>query len=166
QPPSMPAHAALGDFNIDDYADAQAEANPTVAPAMGATEFDEAPTGYPTAADVPLEFGDTDTPAGLHAVSDRLDVSPDGPVVGTAATADTDIPLDTVETASAPEIDGVDDQLGEFNDDPIDTKLDLARAYLDMGDEEGARAMLDEVLKEGSQMQKDVATGLLGDLRA
>src|SRR6185312_1972138 len=105
-----------------------------------------------------LEFGDTDTPAGLHAVSDRLDVSPDGPVVGTAATADTDIPLDTVETASAPEIDGVDDQLGEFNDDPIDTKLDLARAYLDMGDEEGARAMLDEVLKEGSQMQKDVAT--------
>src|SRR6185312_8348842 len=166
QPPSMPAHAALGDFNIDDYADAQADADPTVvAPAMGAPEFDEAPTGYP-AADVPLEFGDTDAPTGLHAVSDRLDVSPDGPVVGTAATADTDIPLDTVETASAPEIDGVDDQLGEFNDDPIDTKLDLARAYLDMGDEEGARAMLDEVLKEGSQMQKDVATGLLGDLRA
>ena len=50
---------------------------------------------------------------------------------------------------------------GELNDDPIDTKLDLARAYLDMGDPDGARAMLDEVMQEGSQMQKDVARGLL-----
>lgn len=28
------------------------------------------------------------------------------------------------------------------------TKLDLARAYIDMGDVEGARAILDEILKE------------------
>lgn len=51
-------------------------------------------------------------------------------------------------------------ELGEFSDDPVDTKLDLARAYLDMGDADGARAMLDEVLKEGSQMQRDVAQRL------
>jgi pilus assembly protein FimV len=48
-----------------------------------------------------------------------------------------------------------------FSDDPVDTKLDLARAYLDMGDPEGARAMLEEVLNEGSQMQKDEAKRLL-----
>lgn len=54
--------------------------------------------------------------------------------------------------------------LGEFNDDPVDTKLDLARAYLDMGDAEGARAMLDEVVQEGSQMQRDVARELLAGL--
>ena len=48
-----------------------------------------------------------------------------------------------------------------FSDDPVDTKLDLARAYLDMGDEEGARLMLDEVLAEGSQMQKDTAKRIL-----
>jgi pilus assembly protein FimV len=48
-----------------------------------------------------------------------------------------------------------------FSDDPVDTKLDLARAYLDMGDPEGARAMLEEVLNEGSQMQKDEARRLL-----
>ena len=48
-----------------------------------------------------------------------------------------------------------------FSDDPVDTKLDLARAYLDMGDPEGARAMLEEVLNEGSQMQKDEAKKLL-----
>lgn len=51
-----------------------------------------------------------------------------------------------------------------FSDDPIDTKLDLARAYLDMGDADGARAMLDEVLKEGSQMQQDTARRLLETL--
>ena len=45
--------------------------------------------------------------------------------------------------------------------DPIDTKLDLARAYLDMGDREGARSMLEEVLAEGSQLQKDEAQRLL-----
>ncbi|WP_266168977.1 FimV/HubP family polar landmark protein [Dyella subtropica] len=54
---------------------------------------------------------------------------------------------------------------GEFNDDPADTKLDLARAYLDMGDPDGARAMLDEVLHEGSQIQKDVARKLLDGIR-
>ncbi|UPG96135.1 FimV/HubP family polar landmark protein [Luteibacter aegosomatissinici] len=48
-----------------------------------------------------------------------------------------------------------------FSDDPVDTKLDLARAYLDMGDNEGARLMLDEVISEGTQMQKDTARRIL-----
>jgi FimV C-terminal domain/FimV N-terminal domain len=48
-----------------------------------------------------------------------------------------------------------------FSDDPVDTKLDLARAYLDMGDAEGARLMLDEVIAEGSQMQQDTARRIL-----
>jgi pilus assembly protein FimV len=51
-----------------------------------------------------------------------------------------------------------------FSDDPVDTKLDLARAYLDMGDADGARAMLDEVAAEGTQMQQDVARKMLADL--
>lgn len=50
---------------------------------------------------------------------------------------------------------------GEFSDDPSDTKLDLARAYLDMGDAEGARAMLGEVLKEGTPLQQETAKRLL-----
>lgn len=53
---------------------------------------------------------------------------------------------------------------GEFSDDPVDTKLDLARAYMDMGDVDGARAMLDEVLREGTQMQRDVAQRLADSL--
>jgi pilus assembly protein FimV len=51
-----------------------------------------------------------------------------------------------------------------FSDDPVDTKLDLARAYLDMGDAEGARLMLDEVISEGTQMQKDTAKRILNDI--
>lgn len=54
--------------------------------------------------------------------------------------------------------------LGEFSDDPVDTKLDLARAYLDMGDSDGARAMLDEVVVEGSQAQRDSARELRAKL--
>ena len=37
---------------------------------------------------------------------------------------------------------GHDIESREFSDDPVDTKLDLARAYLDMGDPEGARAAM------------------------
>lgn len=51
-----------------------------------------------------------------------------------------------------------------FSDDPVDTKLDLARAYIDMGDAESARAMLNEAVNEGSQMQQDVARKLLDGL--
>jgi pilus assembly protein FimV len=46
----------------------------------------------------------------------------------------------------------------------VGTKLDLARAYVDMGDPEGARSILEEVLKEGSASQKQEAQQLLDSL--
>ena len=67
-------------------------------------------------------------------------------------------------TEAAPEVSPEPAAEPEFADDPVDTKLDLARAYLDMGDPVGARAMLDEVLEEGSQTQKDEARRLLADV--
>ncbi|MGX1127687.1 FimV/HubP family polar landmark protein [Pseudomonas sp. HLS-6 TE3448] len=42
--------------------------------------------------------------------------------------------------------------------DEVATKLDLARAYIDMGDNEGARDILDEVVKEGDQEQRREAS--------
>lgn len=45
--------------------------------------------------------------------------------------------------------------------DEVGTKLDLARAYIDMGDPDGARSILDEVLSEGSDSQKHEAEQLL-----
>jgi pilus assembly protein FimV len=46
----------------------------------------------------------------------------------------------------------------------VGTKLDLARAYMDMGDPEGARSILDEVLSEGSVSQKQEARRLIDSL--
>jgi pilus assembly protein FimV len=46
----------------------------------------------------------------------------------------------------------------------IGTKLDLARAYLDIGDHEGARSILEEVLSKGSMAQKEKAQRLLDEL--
>jgi pilus assembly protein FimV len=46
----------------------------------------------------------------------------------------------------------------------VGTKLDLARAYMDMGDPEGARNILEEVLTEGSVAQKQEAQRLLESL--
>lgn len=43
----------------------------------------------------------------------------------------------------------------------ISTKLDLARAYLDMGDVEGARSTLEEVMVEGNDNQRREAETLL-----
>ena len=43
----------------------------------------------------------------------------------------------------------------------LSTKLDLARAYLDMGDDDGARQILDEVIVEGSEELKAEARALL-----
>jgi pilus assembly protein FimV len=46
----------------------------------------------------------------------------------------------------------------------VGTKLDLARAYVDMGDPEGARSILEEVLKEGNATQKQEAERLMAGL--
>jgi len=46
----------------------------------------------------------------------------------------------------------------------IGTKLDLARAYIDMGDAEGARSILGEVVEEGDEAQQEEARQLLESL--
>lgn len=59
---------------------------------------------------------------------------------------------------------GIDGELDDalFADvDEIGTKLDLAKAYIDMGDSEGARSILDEVIEEGNDNQKQEAQVLM-----
>lgn len=48
--------------------------------------------------------------------------------------------------------------------DDVETKLDLARAYIELGDGEGARVMLREVLQEGNDAQKASAEAMLKEL--
>lgn len=59
--------------------------------------------------------------------------------------------------------DDMDAELDFLADaDEAATKLDLARAYIDMGDSEGAKDILSEVLGEGSDEQRKEASELLG----
>jgi len=67
--------------------------------------------------------------------------------------------------------DELADNLGDSDDfdfldgtDEASTKLDLARAYIDMGDVDGAKDILEEVAKEGSEEQQTEANDLLGSL--
>nr|VFK46457.1 MAG: FimV N-terminal domain-containing protein [Candidatus Kentron sp. TC] len=48
--------------------------------------------------------------------------------------------------------------------DEIQTRLDLAQAYIDMGDAEGARNILTQVLEKGSKAHKNLARELLEKL--
>ncbi|WP_417224317.1 FimV/HubP family polar landmark protein [Amphritea sp.] len=48
--------------------------------------------------------------------------------------------------------------------DEVETKLDLARAYIDMEDLDGAKDILDEILKEGNEAQQSEANGLLNSI--
>ncbi len=52
----------------------------------------------------------------------------------------------------------------EGGDQDVATKMELARAYIDIGDAEGARGMLEEVLMEGSDSQREDALKLLETL--
>lgn len=54
------------------------------------------------------------------------------------------------------------DLLGDV--DEGDTQLELAQAYMEMGDQAGAREILQEVAENGSSAQKDRARELLGQL--
>ena len=66
---------------------------------------------------------------------------------------------------SAESIDELGDDFDFFSDtDETTTKLDLARAYIDMGDAEGARDILDEVMSEGSDVQQQEAREMLAKL--
>lgn len=61
------------------------------------------------------------------------------------------------------EIDlGLEDLMDDA--DAIGTKLDLAKAYIDMGDSEGAKNLLDEVFAEGTEEQIAEAKKLLDDM--
>jgi pilus assembly protein FimV len=153
QPATEDERQALDEFDLDSYAD-ETSTGPTPPPLrqkVSEYHFDFNLTPQQAHAKAAEEAGHAEPAPAVAASDDETVVSSwnfEEPAPAAAATAAGDDFGD----------------FGELNDDPIDTKLDLARAYLDMGDPDGARAMLDEVMQEGSQMQKDVAKGLLDKL--
>ena len=74
--------------------------------------------------------------------------------------------LDLIE-ADSDALTGLElDDLELSVDDRVATKLDLAKAYMDLGDLEGAGSMLDEVLSEGNADQRKEAKQLISELNA
>nr|WP_024307869.1 FimV/HubP family polar landmark protein [Pseudomonas sp. P818] len=72
-------------------------------------------------------------------------------------------PLAPVDNLSGG-LDGDDDFDFLSGTDETATKLDLARAYIDMGDTEGARDILDEVVAEGNEAQQQEAREMISKL--
>jgi len=70
---------------------------------------------------------------------------------------------DAAETA-LPELDGLGDEASYSANAEMATKLDLAIAYQEIGDREGARELLEEVVKGGNGEQSEKAKALLGKL--
>ncbi len=85
------------------------------------------------------------------------DLSADDDVFGGGDTA-----VATRRETSVDTLAGEDAELDFLADtDEAATKLDLARAYIDMGDNEGAKDILDEVAQEGNDVQRKEAQELL-----
>jgi pilus assembly protein FimV len=69
-----------------------------------------------------------------------------------------------LETAPESETSDAAAEGSSADEDDVATKLDLARAYVEMGDQDGARSILQEVVGEGSEAQKGEAQKLLDEI--
>ena len=81
---------------------------------------------------------------------------------GTFAPGDFEEPTAMIDSLA--NIDDMDDLMLPDDVDEVSTKLDLARAFIDMGDTEGARGSLEEVMSEGNAEQKTEAKTLLDQI--
>jgi pilus assembly protein FimV len=111
--------------------------------------------------------GDMEFDMDLSGMDDPVDdmdsdvnASPDDP--GMDLPDSIDFNLDDVSEEIEDEEDASEGLLD--NADEVATKLDLARAYMDMGDAEGARSILDEVMGEGNEEQKREAEDIIAQI--
>lgn len=91
-----------------------------------------------------------------------LDAELDAELEALLNSTDNDIALEEVSSEEAS--DPVSAVSFLDNADEVETKLDLARAYIDMDDVDGAREILKEIADEGSDAQKAEANSLMEGL--
>jgi pilus assembly protein FimV len=144
---------------------------------MADQAIDSAPLEFESAGHV-LNFDTPTEPAAApetgYVEMDTQGLDFDLPDLELPAMADDTLKLDLgLEEGNGPDskfdFSGLDLDLGEAGGnelelDEVGTKLDLARAYVEMGDKEGAREILNEVLAEGNDKQKVDAEGILSSL--
>lgn len=134
-------------INLDDFI-LDVTANPAVTPAM------TAPTNVNEPIDFTLDFPSADKS------TDKFEVSP----VKTVPKEVMDIGLGDISLnldKPAPAL-SVEERDAQWHD--AATKLDLAKAYQEMGDAAGAREILEEVVREGNEQHRMAAAALLRQL--
>ncbi|WP_085705860.1 FimV/HubP family polar landmark protein [Pseudomonas sp. B8(2017)] len=168
----------LSDFDLD-ISEPVAPAAPAAvdeAPVDVAAElaaFDSEPAFDPLSEfDLPSDFDlslslEDDSPAAKSFASELNDVNAELDKLSQSLESPSLEPHFTSEDAVAqPEPEPLDDLDFDFfsGSDEVATKLDLARAYIDMGDNQGARDILDEVVKDGDDSQRQEAEDMLSRL--
>ena len=108
--------------------------------------------------DLSLADGDSDLDAGNIGSLDDLDLD-DAEV----NELEDDIGLDEDFNFDLDD-DDLDDFSGVVEDDDMGTRIELAQAYVELGDEDGAREILSEVIAQGTNEQKADAQLLLESL--
>ena len=119
--------------------------------------------------DVDLDLDDLTAALKVSGMGDtvnqkRTDRTVEQPRIKRGAARDLDDDEDTSPTQALTPEDISDDLHDARTMTEVGTKLDLARAYVDMGDPAGARSILEEVLDEGDAGQRQQAQKLLDSL--
>lgn len=165
------------EFNLDDYAPDALVSNvdSSTAPLDEINDNAESltfDTSFPLddedkepAFDAPLNFEDnTDKDDDVLSLNDEpisLDLTEDTYPAELLSTEDNLQDLD-IELNLESENNDIEFDISGYDEiDEAETKLDLAAAYADMGDPDGARNILEEVIKEGNAEQKSKAQALL-----
>jgi len=172
---------ALADFDLSDFDLDSGEAAAPVAPAAAEEEpvdvaaelaaFDTLPEFEPISElELPEDFDlslslEDDSPAAKSFASELNDVNAELDKLSQSLESPSLEQHFTAEDAAA-EPEPLDDLDFDFfsGADEVATKLDLARAYIDMGDHQGARDILDEVVKDGDDGQRQEAEEMLSRL--
>ncbi len=160
--PAAPPEKPSADFGFDEPV--RAAARPTA---------DDDDWGVPPAPTPPTASAATTQNFSVEDIERIRVASQPAPAASETPSFDFDLPAADAPTADAGAVASPDQAEAparsyasqEEADEAASTKLELARAYLDMGDVEGARGMLEEVIGEGNPGQRAEARRLLDDIR-
>ena len=167
-----PASVAEADMELD-LSELQLEADPADQKAEADMELDlsefelESAAAPDSGADTDFDLSELDnTPSHTTDATPYAESQPEAlsvedaaaPAAGTAELAMDDDELETVQIprAGQPQEQSLEDQIA--------TQLDLARAYIEIGDKQSASGILDEVMARGNAEQKQQAEALAGQI--